>query len=226
MFALHPAVVMIGLTALGPSFAGAVPKVADRYYMLAFASQDEANTIPRSHTFAVFVKAPGTGPITKNTRIERHGISWMPVHLGLRSLPATPVAGVNLSLENSIAWAKANDARVTMWGPFRIKKELYEMAVRQEERLNKTITGHVVLDYRYRTNGALNCIHAVSDLDTMQPPADTGAARGNGATEMVVAHFRPYIVPSAEPTQGLLDCLGLKPSSVRFAAVGSASVRK
>src|SRR6266851_2892106 len=47
--------------ALGLSVAPGVVRGDERYYMFLFAAQSEPKTVRLSHTFAVFVKASGTG---------------------------------------------------------------------------------------------------------------------------------------------------------------------
>src|SRR5262249_25803909 len=132
-----------------------------------------------------------------------------------------PVAGVNLSLADSVEWAKSVGSRVTVWGPYRVKKELYEMAAAQSQRLSSRPAEYIVLDTKYRTNGATNCIHAVSDLDASRPILETGTAQGNEASEMVVDHFQPYLVPTQESMDWLLARLKLSSNDSRFATLAA-----
>ena len=209
---------LIGLIAVGLGATLAAPD-EDRYYMLVFAAQDEANTVRVSHTFAVFVKATDEGVVTRDTQIESHTISWMPSTMTLQPIRREPVPGVNISLSDSLEWAKSAGSRVTVWGPYLVKKELYDMAVAQEERLNTIPFGHILLDPRHRGKTASNCIHAVSDLDTTQPALETGTVHGNEASEMVVEHFRRYIIPSQEPVEWLIERLNLNRAEMRFTTV-------
>lgn len=211
---------LAGLVATGIGITLAAPD-EDRYYMLVFGEQDEANTVRLSHTFAVFVKATDESVMTGDTQIESHTISWMPSSLTLQPMRKEPVPGVNLSLSDSLEWAKSVGARVTVWGPFRVKKELYDMAVAQEERLNTTPLGHILLDTKHRGKTASNCIHAVSDLDTTQPALETGTAHGNEASQMVVDHFRQYIIPSQESAGWLIERLNMNRAEMRFATVAT-----
>jgi len=184
----------------------------DRYYMLMFAAQTEPKEVRASHTFALFVRATEGNAIA-----ETHSISWMPGNFDIRPLRLTPVAGANLSLAQTLRWAGLANARVTMWGPYPIRRELYEMAARQATRLDSRQAEYVVLDRRFRENGASNCIHAVSDLDTTQPPLATGTAFGIEATEMVLEHFRRYILPTTESARWLVERLRLNPAEIRVA---------
>ena len=207
---LYP--VFVALAVWGACFPSSRVRADDKYYMMLFSSQSDPKEVRVSHTFAEFVKVADDSRI-----VERHGISWMPRDLEIRPLRRLPEPGVNLSLAQTQHWAGLVGARVTMWGPFRIRPELYHMAVRQERRLNSGAASYIAMDRRYREDGTTNCIHAVSDLDQWQPPLSTGTAFGDEATVLVLNHFQRYILPTPEPTRWLTDLLNVKPDKVRFA---------
>ena len=200
---------VIGLTAIGLGQLLGQPPANERYYMIVFAAQDEGNVVRKSHTFATFVKAEGD-------RFESHTLSWMPRMLTPRIFWRKPEPGVNLGLAESLQLAKSVGAGVTMWGPYRVNKELFDMAVAQEARLNSGAILYVVLDDEFRGT-ASNCIHAVSNLDTTQRGLETGLMFGNDASEVVVKHFKPYIIPSDDSMQWLLDRLNLNSREIATA---------
>ena len=222
--------ILIAFAAIFLSKNDAPLQAEDRHYMLIFASHHQSDRPPLCHTFALFVKATEKEQAVlqvvksdskveqlKNYDIETHSISWMPQSLDIEPLRRTPVRGINLDLAGSIRLANSQNAPVTMWGPFLIKKELYDMAVQQEQRLNRGAIGYIMLDRRYRGQGASNCIHAVSDLDTTQPALLTGTAHGEAASMMVLRHLERYILPSQESTSWLCEQLKLSPLNIRFA---------
>jgi hypothetical protein len=177
--------------------------------MIIFGQQDRANRVESSHTFATFVEVTGEGEDKSKHEIESHTISWMPQSMQIR-LWGGAERGVNLDLKESLAHAQATRTAVTMWGPFKIKKELYENAVRQEERLKKEDVAYKVLDARLRPNAGSNCIHAVSDIDTERGLLTTGTARGNDASFMIVQHLARWIVEPGDKTNyWLAERLGL-----------------
>jgi len=183
---------------------GQVPvRGEDRYYMLIFASQGQPVVPSTSHTFAVFVKASGE----RDEDIESHCISWMPRDLLIETLRPMPVTGKNLTLEESLKYARSIDARITLWGPFPIKPELYAMAAEQAIRLNANMIDYIVLDNGRRGTRASNCMHAVCDLDSTRPRLATGTAFGELGTQMVLRHFERYILEDNQPTQWLTDHL-------------------
>lgn len=181
----------------------------DRHYLLIFASQGQPVVPQTSHTFAVFAKSNG-----ESKECETQCISWMPQNLQIELLRSTPVNGKNLNLDESFKWARSIKARTTMWGPFLIKPELYEMAVAQVKRLNSNAVDYLALDGTRRR--ASNCIHAVSDLDTTRGRLNTGTAFGESASQAVLRHFERYILEDDQPTQWLIDQLGLKSTEIRF----------
>src|SRR5262249_21636430 len=147
--------------------------------------------LPRyAHTFATFVKATGVGPCASQYAIEAHTISWCPASGVIRLARLCPERGVNRDLTGTLAWAPWLGAWISRWGPFQIRKELYDRAVAQECRLASGAIGYKVLDCGVRPGCASNCIHAVSDI-VEGPLLQTGTAYGDEAGAMVAHHFLP-----------------------------------
>src|ERR1017187_2668116 len=147
----------------------------DSYFMIVFAQQTDANRLERTHTFATFVKATGKGADKSKYAIDSHTISWMPKSLHVKFLKR-PEEGVNLDLKDTLRHAKAIKAAVSMWGPFLVKKELYDRALRQEARLKKGDIDYKAIDFLFRPKSATNCIHAVCDIDMDNGLLATGTA--------------------------------------------------
>jgi len=194
----------------------------DQYYMIVLTSQAEPNLPKLSHTFAVFAKASGEGKDFQKYKLETHTISWLPRSLSITPLRVRPEPGHNLNLLESLKYAESINARVSYWGPFPIKKNAYYLALKQIEVLNSGKVGYIVLDRRFRGNGATNCIHAVSDLDTEQPLLETGKAYGEEASRMVLQHLQRWIVPSEIDHSWVLERLNLKKDSRRDFELKSA----
>jgi hypothetical protein len=200
---LITAVVAAGLTVS----AGA--RADDRCYMIVFAAQVEPSQPRYSHTFATFVRVPDQG------ELETRTISWMPRSLTIEPFRMSTVPGINLDLPDTLKWTKSVNARVTMWGPFAIRQTFYERAAKYAEWLNTSPIQYVMADRKFRGKGGVNCIHALTDMDTTQPQLDSGAASGEEASLMAVKHFRPYIVSTDQPADWLVQKLGLKSAGVR-----------
>lgn len=174
----------------------AAPVRADEYYMTIYGAQTYPNIIRTSHTYATFEQWNG------DNRKEHLCISWMPARLKVKSLFMVPEDGVNLSLEDTQAiYAKKH---TTIYGPYKIKKELYDMAKRQHEFLNSGQHDYVCLDWIGRYRGvAINCTHAISDMDKSRH-LRTYAARGDSAAKDIVLHFREFILEQSEPFRILI----------------------
>jgi hypothetical protein len=191
--------------ASAPSCAGE-PK--DSYYMAVFSAQVESNEPRLTHTFATFVK--DTGDSAKDYRTEVHTISWMPKSFNIAILAASPEPGTNLDLPSSLRWAESRNCRVSMWGPFKIDKELYDRAVKQESRLRSGRVLYKAIDLRFRPGVASNCIHAVSDLAVDKGLLDSGQRCGDAASRLVVQHLGRWIIDRGQTYAWLVGRLGLK----------------
>ena len=167
------------------------------YYMIVFAQQSSTNQVELTHTFATFVKATGKGADKAKYALDSHTISWMPRSLQPKVVQR-PEEGVNLDLKDSLGHAKAVKTDVSMWGAFRVKKELYERAIKQETRLKKGDIDYKVLDLRFRPDSAMNCVHAVCDIDMDKGMLATGTASGNEASLLVLTHLSRWIIEPAE----------------------------
>ncbi len=203
-------------TMLGLNLSPAALLGEERYYMLIFASQSSPNLPRTSHTYGAFGRVLDGGENEPNPAIECWCISWLPGSLSIETLRRTPVAGVNLNLDDTNQWAKSIGAGVTMWGPYRITRELYQMAEQQKKRLSENAIAYICLDRLHRGNGASNCIHALSDLDITQAPLMTGTARGEQASLMVLNHFQRHIVAADEDTAWLCHRLNLNPAEINL----------
>jgi hypothetical protein len=196
-------------------FAAAAGARADEsYYMILFGQQDRLNRVEASHTFATFTKVSGEGVDKAKWEVETHTISWMPRSLQIKLRPLSE-EGVNLDLKESLANAKTNKAEVSMWGPFQIKKELYDLAVKQETRLKKGEVAYKLTDLIVRPEKATNCIHAVSDIDTEKGLLVTVTSHGNDASMKVLSHLSRWIVDSNEKHEWLSERLELGKEIVR-----------
>jgi hypothetical protein len=167
-----------------------VEEPREAYYMMVF---DADGGEPRSsHTFATFIKATGKGSKEEDDQLEAHTISWMPGSLEIAVLRRTPEPGVNLDLSATLGWARSVRARVSMWGPYRIAKELYDRVLTQEERLRSGRVLYKAIDRNYRPQ-ASNCIHALSDIDIDNGFLHVGPEWGEAATRDVANHLRRWL---------------------------------
>jgi hypothetical protein len=182
----------------------------DRYFVVVFASQGDINLPRFSHTFATFIKASGQGPRPETYSLETHTISWSPASMVVRAVRFIPEPGVNLDLPASLRWAQTLGAHISRWGPFEIRKELYDMARAHIARLEAGAFEYKTLDLGVRPRIASNCIHAVCDIDQEDGLLNTGVWYGEKASCLVVQHFRRWMINPDLTHTWIYDRLGLK----------------
>jgi hypothetical protein len=184
-----------------------IEEVREAYYMLVFDADGGAPQ--SSHTFATFVRATGKGSKEEDDQLEAHTISWMPQSLEIVVLRRAPEPGVNLDLPATLRWAQSVGARVSMWGPFRIEKALYDRALTQEERLRSGSVLYKAIDRNFRPQ-ASNCIHALSDIDTDNGFLHVGREWGEAASRDVANYLRRWIINPEKSYSWVSERLELK----------------
>ena len=198
----------------GPGNAKGKSK-ADNYYLLVLASQADPPTVRLSHTFACFVKA-GSGA-DDHKILKTTTISWLPKSLNVVVVRVLPEEGINLDLLPTLKWASGLETKVSAWGPYSIKKDLYDRAAKQKARLESGAVRYRAIDLKALLNreDSSNCIHAVSDIAGNEVLA-TGTAHGEAASGMVVRHLQPWMINPGETHSWVSDGLGLKKQAIRF----------
>jgi len=178
------------------------------FFMVVFASQRNVNWPRFSHTFGAFAAAVnGTKSLIDGAEVI--GISWLPKTLDIQ-LNSPPEPGNNFGLTDTLDWAENLGARISAWGPYQIKKELYDKVCRRVTNLKSGSIQYVVRDGPYRPDRATNCIHGLSDLGLTARLLQTGAAHGERASAMVVRYFRPWILDAGESHSEVVDLFHLK----------------
>ena len=169
----------------------------DRYFIVPFAYQDKRINPEFSHSFisVIRVRADGKQPSLtsgfrrgrfKNRDFEAFTISWMPhdfdtnPHLcvfdgfGSRIFPKLnkcPISvGRNFKLDETLKLAVNKKNAVGMWGPYEIKKEAFDLAVKRKQLLDGGPIGYRADDRLYRKDRvAINCFHAMAGLEELYP---------------------------------------------------------
>jgi len=134
------------------------------YYMLVFGSQRLPPQAKYSHSFATFVRATGQGPCAESYALDSITISWLPRTLDVRIFAVLPECGQNVGLHPTLRWALDTGQRVSLWGPYRVDRDLYDRAVRQAGFLQGGTVQYKAVDAGWPSAVASNCIHAVSDV--------------------------------------------------------------
>jgi hypothetical protein len=144
--------------------SAAQARAEEFYYAMIFGSQSCPKQLRYTHTWATFIKATGEGTNPDNYALEVNTISWLPQTLQVRVWRPWPEPGVNLDLYQTLDAVYASNQRVTMWGPFIARKEIYDRSLEVQQIIASGAP-------RYRAiSGPGNllisdCIHAVAAVD-------------------------------------------------------------
>lgn len=180
----------------------------DTYYLLVFGMQKPVINNPNyTHSFATFVRIPG-GPTPCG--IESFTISWMPRNLAVRAHALLPEPGINLDLHTSLRWGVENCLRISMWGPFQIRRELYEIARQQLDHLTSGEVSYKATDIGFPSESVSNCIHAVTDVTFPGPRLRIAIPGwGQSASYFIALSMEPWIVEPTRTHDWLFEPLGL-----------------
>ncbi len=148
------------------------------YYFYLFAYEGPKNKAQDSHTFASFVR------VAPNKKQYWSTISWLPKHFyktkkicvfedfleaarfEIGQNPCGPEVGTNYSLIQTLQLAHDTQKKVTAWGPYKIDQTFYNLGLERVHYLNSGAIKYIADDREARLSGvAINCMHAVSDLD-------------------------------------------------------------
>jgi hypothetical protein len=109
--------------------AGGTARGGEFFYVMIFGSQSSPKLLRYTHTWATFVRAVGEGPDPSRYALQVHTISWLPQSLEVHVWRLWPEPGVNLDLDQTLEAVSSNRESVTMWGPFLIRKEVYDRSL-------------------------------------------------------------------------------------------------
>jgi hypothetical protein len=180
----------------------------DAYFVLIFSAQQVPNCPRYSHSFATFVHAANDG---QSMRLEHHTISWLPVSLNIRVLRLRPEPGRDLDLDTTLAFVESLGDRISLWGPYQIRKDLYDRALEQIAHLNSGAVQYKAVDALYRTMNVSNCIHALSELaDNRGRLRITSPGFGEVASYYIAHRFEPGLMDPEQVHPWVGTCLGLE----------------
>ena len=201
-------VALLAITLTVGEGAERTPK-RETFFVVIYGAREDGGHPESSHcfaTFAHFAEAAGADPA-----VELHHINWfspkghetgLPYgRVSADGHPPEPERGENRTTREALLLARKRGMKVTRWGPYQIEEALYDRALRHIDLLEGRVPGRRVLykqlDGGYREDRivALNCIHAISDIDRDEGPLRTGVAYGEKAARRVALHFHPWIRP-------------------------------
>jgi hypothetical protein len=201
------------LLALGTVFfallAGGAVQAQEAYYVLVFGSQRLPNNPDYSHSFATFVRAAWSRPAGTPPQLEVHTISWLPRDGPIRAFALLPECGQNLDLPTTLRYALAEGERISLWGPYQIRPELYQRALVQIQLLESGKVRYKANDIGYPTNRVSNCIHAVSSLVEGHRLHVVIPSWGETASYYIQQELRPWIIEPCRTHLWVAAALGL-----------------
>jgi len=171
---------------------GGAARADEAYYLLLFGAQQIPNKPDYSHSFATFVRAVWSDRCPP--RLEAHTVSWLPRNLQVRAFALAAEEGFNFDLEQTLRWASASEARVSLWGPYQIQRELYLKAVARIRVLEGGGVRYKAVDVGYPPDRVSNCIHAVSSVVDGHPLHITPLSWGETASFRLLEQFTPWII--------------------------------
>lgn len=134
-----------------------------RYYFVLFGGQSVPFKPRTAHTWATYAKI--TPLADGSVSVEQVTLSWLPAEGRVQPLRVRPVAGKNYTLDETFAKMAANDAQVSVWGPFETDATRYALAVQQAATLSSGAVQFRSVD-SFRGNRAVqNCVHGVTYAD-------------------------------------------------------------
>lgn len=207
--ALPPrALALLTVLCLAPASPAAAP--GESYYLLVFGAQKEPNKPKYAHTFGTFVKVLDSGPCS-TMHMESHTISWLPATMEVRVRTLLPEEGYNFELHPTIRKVLENGARVSLWGPYRIDKDLYCKALDQIARLESGKVKYKAVDSGYPNSLVSNCIHALSGVTSfLFRPRIASPGWGEVASALVRDRFEPHILDDGQIYPWVAEALGLR----------------
>ena len=179
------------------------------YYMMIFSAQRPLNRPKYTHTFATFVKTKGPDAPSEHHLFESHTISWLAAKKKVCLFRLWPERGANLDLTTSLEWALSVQARISMWGPFQIRKAFYDKALVQKARLESGTIQYKVFDPGYRPAVASSCIHGLCDIDRDRGLLWTWLRYGESASQHIAIFFLPWMIGPEQTHPWVGDRLGL-----------------
>lgn len=185
-------------------------RAGESYYLAVFGSQRPSGLPSHTHSFATFVRVAGLDAGGGACQVQCWTISWMPQTLEIDIYRLFPECGVNLDLHSTLRWALGDRQRVSLWGPYQIRKELFEQALGQVAHLQSGAVRYKAVDMGYPTECVSNCIHALGDVVLGGSQLRIGTPGwGESASYFVTLAYAPWIIQPCQTHDWIAVRLGL-----------------
>jgi len=169
----------------------------DRYFIIPFAYENKGNDPAFSHTFVSVIRVLADNKQPKltsglqkrtyrNRNFEAFTVSWLPHDFkenpnlcvfegfGSRLFPSlskcTPTPGKVFNLEETIQLGANVKNAVCMWGPYEIRQDAFDLAVKRLRLLEDGSIKYKADDRITRKDRtAINCFHAAANIYELYP---------------------------------------------------------
>ncbi|MBA4189616.1 MAG: hypothetical protein C0467_16650 [Planctomycetaceae bacterium] len=182
---------------------------ADDYYLTLFTAEATPYRPEKTHTFLAITRIPQSAGV-----VETREMSWLPATLKVRGIALLPETGVNLSVADTFAVCARDNMRVSVWGPYQIKAELFNRLSNQITRLETGKIKYKGTDNLYPSPIAMNCYHAIWNIsDPMKKfvgPFTSGDATGGKTVHL----FREWIISPEQTHDDIFKLIGVDPQTV------------
>lgn len=193
--------------------SGASAESFRQHFMIVYGFQNGINTPHGAHVFATFIESDVSQSGQDVAHFEAHTLSWLPVEEDNRFLRLRPEPGRNFSLAETLQLADCRGLSLRRWGPVEVTESLYFEALDRIGFLESGAADYIVKDTFYRnavyakaSGGAINCIHAVSDLGGF---IRTRFLHGFSAARRTYDHLRQFVVPSPDNNEWVAKQIGV-----------------
>ena len=140
---------------------------------------------------------------------ETHDIGWLASTTVVRGVALCPEQGRNFTTAESLAVCRRENMRVSVWGPYQIKDELFTRLREQAQELNGGAVKYKGTDTLYPSRVAMNCYHAIWNvshpLKKYAGPFTCGDTTGGKTVHL----FREWIVCPERTHDEILKVIGV-----------------
>lgn len=183
------------------------PAGADDYFVTIFTAESVPFRPTKTHAFASIVRAP-CGPDGKPGALEVHAICWGPASMKVRGVTLRAEEGANLTLPETLEWCRAECLRVSVWGPYRVKCELYEKLKEQSELLSSGKIKYKSTDTFVPRCVAMNCYHALTHPVAPLRRHSGAFNAGDAAGSLVLRVYNPWLIEPCTTHDPILSVIG------------------
>jgi hypothetical protein len=144
--------------ALTTSYQEAKPADGSKYYFAIFSWESTPYDPTKTHTFATAIQL-------KDGKTDLATLSWFPATEVVRPVQILPEKGTNMDLEKSLDFAKKNDLRVSVWGPFEVSEKFFVAFQKHIVKFDKGEVGYRPCSaIAVNKDTVFDCAHALENF--------------------------------------------------------------